>query len=328
MYATKTFCLVLLVCSLASCTANSPSQRQNASSTQKSGSEVGQSANAESIPPQGGTVWSGIIPEQAYLTTDFAVHNITVIDTDASMATELAYGLKELNVSFIQAPPSNNKTGFEVRSDDHSYMMIDNTGSLFRNDKRFTVVDQAISNTNLVQSVIGFLQAQEQKQPGYASTHVASITLVTDGDINAADRTSLESFLNNTFGKGHFYLHLIANSPASGTFPEWCQPEAPSTELLSMQAAASPSSLHFSICNPDWYSHFRSIGKRIIYDHAVARIVLPAAASVPGKIPYIRFDGLTFPKDRLTYDPASRTLMFRLVDMPMNYHTIEIGFAP
>jgi len=108
---------------------------------------------------------------------------------------------------------------------------------------------------------------------------------------------------------------------------DWCQPEAqPSQWLLLRQQF--PRSLRLSICDADWYGHFRSIGKRVIYDQAVALITLPIAAVVSDAKLFIRFNQRAFPTDLFQYNSESRQIEIRLVDMPSDIQTIDIGFSP
>lgn len=323
----KRFQLMALALGLSSCQqSDTQSHRQQTgvvsySNVQKTSATIPQPAATNS------GIWLGLVPTQASITTDYTVNNITLIDTDVSMLSELNWGLAQLTTANSQAKSQSRQSGFDITSQDHAYLLVDNSLQLFRDNARFTVVNKPISHTSMASELIDFLKQQELKNPHYGEETIASITLLTDSDISAADRQLLDDFLGKFFSKGHYYLHLIATPDTVDGLASWCQPDAQPLELVQLQQAA-PGSLRLSICDPDWYGHFRSIGKRVIYDHAIVRIVLPTGDAGAGKIPFMRFDGQTFPQDRMVYDASQRLITMKLVDMPASYQNIEIGYAP
>jgi hypothetical protein len=270
--------------------------------------------------------WTGIVPEKAVLTTQRTIHNITFIDSDASMAMELSFGLLQLTQEAAKVERKQTQTGFDVVSADHAFVVVDNTSQLFRDGERTTVVNKALGNATLKTEIIQLLNEQLQKDPDYAKKTIPSLIILTDGDISSSDQQELAAFLSQNFPDGQAYVHLIA-SPDAEPISDWCQPEARPEQFLTLRQQF-PNSLRLSICDENWYGHFRSIGKRVIYDHAVARITLPAESVVPGAKPFLRFNLQAFPADLMQYDADSRQIQIRLVDMPSHIQTIEIGFKP
>jgi len=274
----------------------------------------------------GQSPWIGIVPEKAILTTQKIINNMTFIDSDTSMATELPIGLINIAEQSSKLEKNHTQTGFEVVSADHAFLVVDNSSQLFTDGERTTIVNKVLTNSTLKVEIIQLLTEQFQKDPDYAKKYLPSITILTDGDIPANDQQELLAFLKQRFPDGQVYFHLIA-SPDVVPASDWCQPEAqPSQWLLIGQQF--PHSLRLSLCDADWYGHFRSIGKRVIYDQAVARITLPSASVVANGKPYIRFNQRAFPTDLYQYSSESRQIEIRLVDMPTNIQTIDIGFQP
>jgi hypothetical protein len=268
--------------------------------------------------------WIGIVPEKAILTTRRTIHNITFIDSDLSMSTELPFGLMSLAQEAAKVKKTQTQTGFEVVSGDHAFVVVDNSSQLFADGERTTIINKVLSNSTLKTEIMQLLNEQLQKDPDYPKKTVPSITIMTDGDIPAQDREELQAFLQEHFPDGQLYLHLIA-SPETAPVSDWCLPEAKPTQwdLLRQQF---PKSLRLSLCDPDWYGSFRKIGKRVIYDQAVARITLPGDAIVEGGKLFLRFNQQTFPADMFQYDATKRQIELRMVDMPSNIQTVDIGF--
>jgi hypothetical protein len=271
--------------------------------------------------------WIGIVPEKAVVTTQRTLHNMTFIDSDMSMGSELNYGLMQLTQEAAKVDKKQTQTGFEVVSADQAFVVVDNSFNLFRDGERTTVINKPLTNTSLKTEIIQVLTTEMQKDPDYAKKIVPSLIILTDGDIPAVDQQELSTFLSQNFPDGQAYVHLIASPDAAPPTDSWCQPEARPENLISLRQQF-PNSLRLSICDADWYGHFRSVGKRVIYDHGVARMILPAASIVPGAVPHVRFNFQAFPSDLMQYDPELRQIQIRLVDMPSNIQTIEIGFKP
>jgi hypothetical protein len=281
------------------------------------------------LPPRPGAdevelPWIGIVPDKAILTTQRTIHNITLIDSDLSMSTELPFGLLSLAQEAAKVKKTQTQTGFEVVSADHAFVVVDNSSQLFANGERTTIINKVLTNSTLKAEIMLLLNEQLQKDPDYPKKTVPSITVMTDGDIPVQDQEELSAFLQEHFPDGQFYLHLIA-SPDTVPVSDWCLPEA-KPEQWDRLRAQFPKSLRLSICDPDWYGNFRKIGKRVIYDQAVVRITLPSEAIVEGGKPFLRFNQQTFPADLFQYDATKRQIELRMVDMPSNIQTIDIGF--
>lgn len=268
--------------------------------------------------------WIGIVPEKAILTTQRTIHNITLIDSDLSMSTELPYGLLSLSQEAAKVKKTQTQTGFEVVSADHAFVVVDNSSQLFADGERTTIINKVLTNGTLKSEIMQLVNEQLQKDPDYPKKTVPSITIMTDGDIPVGDQEELSAFLQEHFPDGQLYLHLIA-SPEVAPASDWCLPEA-KPEQWDRLREKFPKSLRLSICDPDWYGNFRKIGKRVIYDQAVVRITLPSEAIVQDGTPFLRFNQQTFPADMFRYDATKRQIELRMVDMPSNIQTIDIGF--
>lgn len=281
------------------------------------------------LPPRPGATelelpWIGIVPDKAILTTQRTIHNITFIDSDLSMSTELPFGLVSLAQEAAKVKKTQTQTGFEVVSADHAFVVVDNSSRLFTDGERTTIINKVLTNSTLKSEIMQIVNEQLLKDPDYPKKTVPSITIMTDGDIPVGDQEELSAFLQQHFPDGQFYLHLIA-SPEITPVSDWCLPEA-KPEQWDRLRQQFPKSLRLSICDPDWYGSFRKIGKRVIYDQAVARITLPSDAIVEGGKLFLRFNQQTFPTDMFQYDATKRQIELRMVDMPSNIQTIDIGF--
>lgn len=287
-----------------------------------------QNVDRESPPRPGASEvvlpWIGIVPEKAILTTQRTIHNITFIDSDVSMDTELPFGLLSLSQEAAKVKKTQTQTGFELVSADHAFLVVDNSSQLFADGERTTIINKVLTNSTLKSEIIQLLNEQLQKDPDYPQKTVPSITIMTDGDIPAQDQEELNAFLQEHFPDGQLYLHLIS-SPDITPVSDWCLPEA-KPEQWNRLRENFPKGLRLSLCDPDWYGSFRKIGKRVIYDQAVARITLPSEAIVEGSKPFLRFNQQTFPADLFQYDATKRQIELRMVDMPSNIQTIDIGF--
>jgi hypothetical protein len=322
VFLTISFVMSLLACESATgISQRSMTESGNASRISQDSLPPEPKADAELQLP-----WLGIVPEKAILTTQRTIHNITLIDSDMSMATELPFGLLRLTEASAKVGKRQTQTGFEVVSEDHAYLMVDNSSQLFSDGERTTIINKVLTNGMLKAELIQLLDQLVQDDPDYAATHIPSITILTDGDIPPADQQELASYFSQHFPDGQIYLHLIA-SPDVAVASDWCQPEARPEQWLLLREQV-PKGLRLSLCDADWYGHFRSIGKLVIYDHAVVRMTLPSDSVAPGLKPYIKFNQRTFPADLMQYDSGSRQLQIRLVDMPANIQTIDIGFQP
>jgi hypothetical protein len=268
--------------------------------------------------------WVGIVPDKAIVTTQRVIHNMVFIDSDASMYTELAYGLFQFAQSLAKLERKQSHKGFEIVSEDRAFIIVDNTMGFFKNSNRITVVDKILTNADIKSEVIRLLSDQIMENPDYAQTIIPNIVILTDGDIPESDQQELSTFLRENFPDDQVYVHLITSPETPPQYSAWCLPEARPTQLTSFRQQY-PNSLQLSICDTDWFAHFRNIGKRVIYDQAIARVTLPNEAYNEGGTPFVRVNGMTLPANLIQHDESRRELTMRVVDMPPNIQTFEIG---
>lgn len=270
--------------------------------------------------------WTGYRPIEKIVTTRKPIDTIVVIDSGDSTFTEISRGFQQMIERAARRAGENKpESDYEVRSKDHTYMILDDNFSLFQNGEQTTIVNTPVDSNNLLHVLQEFLSGVKIVDPAPRSAAVKNIVIITDQDISEAQVAAFQNYLIENREPSEIYLHTIS-ARADSQASSWCQFVAIGTQVNLMKKQLQLSGLELDICHNNWYELFQRIGQKMAFDWSIAELKLPESLIINDQSVYLKVDGITLPRQLYWYHQENHAMRMKITDVPSSVSLIEVGY--